>query len=210
MNPAGMGHAFDVSPNVSAAQMNDSSCRPKTAQGFSYGQCEDWTVLVHSPGSDASTTNVRIAGADRAQGIRSAGGSLFDPRRGSSLFSSVLAHDLSLGDLGARADLGSDFRTNGRFWEQLAVPLSFLRASPGRLRFEIVDNLHGRSSPVFGHTPGGVEVAPYVPYANDEGSAEIGSLFGDDVPPVGIASTDIRPASLQALEAGRGFVCDLA
>jgi subtilase family protein len=210
MNPAGMGHAFEVTPNVSTSQMNAPACRPKTAQGYTYSECEDWTVLVHSPGSDASTTNVRIAGADRASGIRSAGGSLFDPRRGSSLFSSVLAHDLSLADLSGRVNLGSDFRTNGRFWEQLAVPLSFMRASPGKLRFEIVDNLHGRSSPVFGHTLGGVEVAPFVPYANDEGSSELGSLVGTSVPLVRISSTDIRPVSLQALEARRGFVCDLA
>ena len=90
------------------------------------------------------------------------------------------------------------------------MPLQFLRSHAGRLRFEIVDNLHGRSSPLFPHIPGGVEVAPYVPYAFDEGEAELGSLLGDGVPLVAMSSSAIRPASLPSLAARRGFVCDLA
>ncbi len=174
LSPAGMGHAFDVVPNVSPRQMNAASCRGKAVGGMRYQECEDWQVFVHSPGTDASTVAVRASGGkDLTSRLRATGGRLFDPRRGVSDFSSAFSQDLVLGDLELGLKLDRAFRTNGRFWEQLALPLRFLRGLEGSLTFEIVDNLAGRRSGAFPHSPGGVRVAPYLPYDVSDGAADL-------------------------------------
>jgi hypothetical protein len=134
-------------------------------RGLSYSECEDWSVLVHSPGDDAAVMAVMLRNADVAGMLRREGGAMIDPHRGTSDFSVALSQSLALADLSTDLDLGTDFRTNGRFWEQMVMPLDFLRRAPGVLLFEIQDDEHGRASRMFPHRDGAVPVVPYVSYA---------------------------------------------
>jgi hypothetical protein len=210
MNPAGMGHAFDVVPNVSF-QMNHTDCRAKTAQRYTYDECEDWTVMVHSPGEDASMVNVRSRGEDMNADLRGGGARFFDPRRGTSVFDNAIVRTSTLPvKLGSAGQL----TTNGRFWEQLAVPLTFLRLHPGPLHFEILDNVRGRDATMLPHEVGGVRVAPYVPYDRDASSPDLLAPVRDLIPqappgpePPGNTSRLFAVGS----SAGRSrFICDLA
>ncbi|MCA1831403.1 MAG: S8 family serine peptidase [Actinomycetota bacterium] len=208
MNAAGMGHAFDVSPNVSW-QMNHPECRSKSVGGYSYDECEDWQVMVHSPGSDASMVSVRRQGADLNDDLVATGGEFFDPQRGTSVFSSSLVRLLP-GTTGATS---KELRTNGRFWEQLAVPLTFLKLHPGALHFEIVDNVRGRDSTMLPHELGGVRVAPYIPYTFADSGADIAAQAKSMIPagpPKAPGAPQPRPIFATGASSDRSeFICDL-
>lgn len=195
MTPQGMGHAFDVSPNVSRTQMSHEGCRHKQVQGYSYDECEDWVVLVHTPAEDAALTAVRRNGVDESAAIGARGGRYFDPRRGITDFSDEITHTQTLGSLDANLSIANAFRSNGRFWEQLAIPLAYLRDAPGTLRLEIVDNLRGRDSALFGHTLGPAPVVPYIPYGLERTPA---ALTQTVVVPTGVTTTSVV-----------AFICDL-
>lgn len=199
-NPGhGQGHLFSVRPNYSARQMNADSCRTIDSGRVRSEVCEDWTVLVHSPGDDAATVDVEDGGGSIAAALAAAGSTLRDPRRGTADFSASLV--LAPPSTGAPVDVSLDvplsFRTNGRFWEQLVLPRDVLRGNPGPLDFEIVDNLHGRSDPLVGHADGAVPVAPYVPFETgavvlDPLSATIDDPNGDGVPGVEVTLPDVE------------------
>ncbi len=173
MTPHGQGHTFTVDPNVGAHQMDRSGCRPKVARDLAYTECEDWTVLVHTPGSDATLAGVVQDGRDVTAGLRAAGAVFVDPRRGvQRLDQAALGGALRVEDVVVGVNLHRRFETNGRFWEQLQIPLAFSRDAPGRLTFQIVDNGHGRSSGLFPHRRGRAQVAPYIPYEPTSGIAE--------------------------------------
>jgi hypothetical protein len=161
------GHAFTVNPNFSARQLSDPECRAIDNGRHKANVCEDWQVLVHSPGDDAATFDVadRATGASVLADLRATGGSYADPRRGTHDFSHALAFATST-VAGFQAGLTVDnrFRTNGRFWEQLVLPTGFVRLHPGPLQVRIVDNEIGRQSPLLPHSLGGVPVAPYVSF----------------------------------------------
>jgi hypothetical protein len=164
------GHSFVVNPNYSPRQMSHAGCRLVDQGGQRANVCEDWAVMVHSPGDDAATFNVmdaRSHASVRPQVVTGRGG-FFDPHRGVHDFTEVLAFDApSLPVLEASLHLTNAFRTNGRFWEQLVLSKRFLAGHNGPVQFRIVDNVRGRGSMVLGvpHSQGGVPVAPYVPYA---------------------------------------------
>ena len=164
------GHSFVVDPNYSRRQMSHAGCRLVDQGGQRANVCEDWEVMVHSPGDDAATYDVMDAASHasvRPQLIAGRAG-FFDPHRGVHDFTQVLAFDLpSAPALEASVHLTNAFRTNGRFWEQLVLSKSFLAGHNGAVQFRIVDNVPGRRSMLLGvpHAAGGVPVAPYVPYA---------------------------------------------
>jgi len=167
--PFGMGHSFSVQPNYSPRQMSSDACRTVDSGGVSARVCEDWVVMVHSAGDDAATMDVVSTSGSTVDAMASGRTAYADPRRGTSDFS--LALGFVLPGAGVPADVALDvdnpFRTNGRFWEQLALSRDVLAAHPGSLLVQIKDNEPGRSSPLAPHLTGGVPVAPYVPFAND-------------------------------------------
>lgn len=171
---------------------------------------EDWVVMVHSPGDDAalyelcdvsraapdSTPPAKTCGHIARPGepprekipffgtpdaLADNGSKLFDPRRGVTKFKSLLAFNLSLEEILA-GNLWPTFRANGRFWEQLAVPMGTLRYHSGPVEVRIVDDVVGRKTTMLEHVCGppedpecedgqitpppgrGVEVSPYVPF----------------------------------------------
>lgn len=223
MTQQGMGHAFEVKPNVSAKQMNHPDCRAKTAQALSYDECETWDVMVHSPGEDAEMMAVRRDGVLATAAIADAGGALFDPRRGVADFSSALSHNLGLPAVNAGLNLSAEFKTNGRFWEQLLVPWAYLKTLSGSastLKFEITDNRRGRESTLFPHKLGGVFVAPYVPYTPESSPIDATTVINDATPSIardlpvaapaiGLARIAKLDESVAAAHAKNPFVCDL-
>lgn len=170
----GMGHAFSFEPNYSERQMSAPGCRDVSAGGIRSEVCEEWQVLVHSPGDDAATVDVH--GGRGVFGVQLRRLGLYaDPRRGVSDFSSELAFVLD--EPGVPVELAlrlpSRFRTNGRFWEQLVLGREALSRHPGRITVLIVDNLRGRSSGLAPRVRGGVPVAPYVPFVSDAGASQL-------------------------------------
>lgn len=167
MTPRGQGHAFEVKPNYSQRQMSAPGCRTIDSGGVRAGVCEDWQVMVHSPGDDAETVDVVTSSGSIAPDLRSNGSRFADPRRGTADFSQTLAFTAPAagGLVTLDASVPHAFKTNGRFWEQLALTKATLRDRPGPVRFDIVDNLVGRSGGLVPHADGGVPVPPYVPFA---------------------------------------------
>lgn len=170
----GMGHSFSFDPNYSARQMSAPGCRPISSRGVGAEVCEEWQVLVHSPGDDAATVDVHSAHGHFGHELRSEG--LFaDPRRGVADFSSTLAFVLA--EPGVPAELAvrlpSEFRTNGRFWEQLVLGREILARHAGPMTVMIVDNTRGRSSALAPHVRGGAPVAPYVPFVSGASASSL-------------------------------------
>lgn len=167
-SPARQGHAFTVSSNYSPRQLPAAGAAPHCRGDV----CEDWEVMVHSPGDNAATFDV----VDTAAGpsgpsvmadIAPAGGGLFDPHRGVHDFTQTLAFaNSTIAGVELNATIPNAFRTNGRFWEQLSLPGAVLAAHPGPLEMRIVDNEVGRLSPLLPHVDGPVPVAPYRPYTS--------------------------------------------
>lgn len=156
------GHIFSVSSNYSTRQMNHPECRAIDNGTVKADVCEDWEVIVHSPGDDAATFDVVDAQGSAIDDIRSAGGGFFDPHRGTRIFHHLLAFG---GNSVLPLELPrNEMRVNGQFWEQLAVPEGALAKHPGELQFRIVDNEVGRQSTLLPHADGSVPVAPFVPF----------------------------------------------
>ncbi|HVE91295.1 MAG TPA: hypothetical protein VNE62_03195, partial [Actinomycetota bacterium] len=166
--PHGRGHAFDMNPNYSASQMSADACRRIDSGGVKADVCEDWQVLVHSPGDDAATVDVAGFDGSKIPAIRSGGSRYADPARGTRDFSATLAFSLPQAEAPVSGGFRIDnaFRTNGRFWEQLALSRKTLAAISGPVEVQILDNLRGRSSQLAGHIAGPVPVAAYVPFAS--------------------------------------------
>jgi hypothetical protein len=163
------GHSFVVDPNYSARQMSHAGCRLTDEGGARANVCEDWVVMVHSPGDDAATFDVTNASTHRSVKPEVIAGrsGFFDPHRGTHDFTSTIAFDVpSIPALEASIDVTNAFKTNGRFWEQLALPKSYLATESGPVQFRIVDNVPGRGNMLLGvtHRNGGVTVAPYIPF----------------------------------------------
>jgi len=156
------GHAFSIDSNYSTTQLRPGTpCRGTV--------CEDWEVMVHSPGDDAATFDVvdAASGVSVLGSIAPAGGGLFDPRRGVHDFTHTLAFAApTLAGVEVSATIPNAFRTNGRFWEQLALPGQLLAAHPGVLEMRIEDNRSGRLSTLLPHAGGPVPVAPYIPFTS--------------------------------------------
>ncbi len=191
----GMGHSFTVRPNRSERQMSAGGCRDVASGGVGAQVCEDWTVLVHSPGDDAATFDLQVDGSSIVEAMEADGSVYADPRRGTAEFSSVLAFVPPGPDVPAElsVSLESPFRTNGRFWEQLSITDATLAAHPGPVLVRIVDKEPGRSSGLFDHLSGPMPVAPYVPFAPEAVAGgglvlEIGD--GDPIPEVSIGLPD--------------------
>lgn len=164
----GQGHTFGINPNYSAAQMSDG-CRVIDNGRATANVCEEWQMMVHSPGDDASTVDIVDANGSMVDALRSYGVRYFDPRRGVSDFSfGLVVPDVSGAATGSVVSVGASaalpFRTNGRFWEQIALTHDLIKAHPGPITIEIIDNLAGRQSTIADHAPGGVSVGPYVPF----------------------------------------------
>jgi hypothetical protein len=158
------GHSFAFDSNYSARQMSDPACRAVSNSRHKANVCEAWTVMVHSPGDDAATYNlVDVASGEALWPVlKMLGAEYYDPRRGTRDFTFRLVHSVwSLLDL---ERVFGPFKTNGRFWEQLNLPESFLRHHPDRIEVRIEDNVVGRASTLAEHYPGPVQVAPYVPF----------------------------------------------
>lgn len=164
------GHTFDVDSNYSGRQMDDAGCRRTASSRGVADVCEDWVVMVHSPGDDAATFDVSdvATNASVMDTIRDHGGGFFDPRRGVQDFTHTLVF-AGPDAPGVEATLGAPnrFRVNGRFWEQLLVPEAVLAQHPGALQFRIVDNEAGRESALLAHASGPAPLSPYVPFDND-------------------------------------------
>ncbi|HEV7677915.1 MAG TPA: S8 family serine peptidase [Candidatus Dormibacteraeota bacterium] len=160
------GHSFAISSNYAARQMGDG-CRTIDNGKQHANVCEDWTVLVHSPLDNAATFDT----VDDASGnsilptLQAAGATYFNPHRGTADFSQVLAFNApSVAALQAGLSAPLDFTTNGRFWEQLALPRGALSLYPGALTVRIQDLASGRNAGNLAHVDGAVPVAPYVPF----------------------------------------------
>lgn len=156
------GHIFSVNSNYSTRQMNHPECRAIDNGSVKADVCEDWAVIVHSPGDDAATFDVVEVGGSAMDDIRAAGGGFFDPHRGTRIFHHLFAFG---GNSVLPLELPrNEMRVNGQFWEQLAVPQEALAKHPGELEFRIVDNEAGRQSTLLPHADGPVPVAPFVPF----------------------------------------------
>lgn len=168
----GQGHAYGIDPNYSARQMNRPLCRltasnSKTVGGVVASVCEDWQMVVHSPLDHAATVDVLDAGSGLSllEEMRAAGAVYANPHRGVHDATWTLAHAFSTA-VGAEAALKATggIRTNGRFWEQLALPHAVIRDHPGPVRIEVIDITPGRLSTLFPHVDGGQPVPPYVDF----------------------------------------------
>jgi hypothetical protein len=167
LNPGhGMGHLFEIDPNYSTRQMSHPGCRAVSSGGVAADVCEDWQVMIHSPGDDAETVDLEDVSGSFSAGLRAAGSQLADPQRGVTDFSSTLAFVLPGPDTPADVSftVANPFRTNGRFWEQLVLTRDVLAMHPDTTKVEITDNLIGRDSILVSHVLGGAPVAPYVPF----------------------------------------------
>ncbi|MFN2609732.1 MAG: hypothetical protein ABR507_02485, partial [Actinomycetota bacterium] len=163
----GQGHSFSISSNFSDRQMKDG-CRNVDIGDGTKQLCEDWQVMVHSPGDDAATVDVVDRSGSLVPSLRDEGGRFFDPERGTADFSQALV--VGPGKVGSAAvsfDLPQAFKTNGRFWEQLSLPGDFLRKHPSLITFQIMDNLIGRQSNLLPHSFGPVRVQPYFAFRSD-------------------------------------------
>jgi hypothetical protein len=167
MTPHGMGHLFDFNPNYSAKQMSAGSCRAIDSGGVKANVCEDWRVMVQSPLDDAVTVELVDSKGSVNPSIKTSGTKYADPKRGTIAFTGMLGFELpKAGGLEALTKLlPMDMKTNGRFWEQLALTRDVLAAHPGTIQVQIVDNVAGRGSGLVQHITGPVPVAPYVPFA---------------------------------------------
>jgi hypothetical protein len=160
------GHSFTVRSNYSSRQIADG-CRLVDNGKQHANVCEDWTVLVHSPLDNASTFDVRDGGTSASvlPALQVGGSAYFNPHRGISDFSQVLAFTApTIAALQAGLNAPMDFAVNGRFWEQLALPRATLAAYPGDLEVRIQDLAPGRQQANLPHYDGAVPVAPYVPF----------------------------------------------
>lgn len=168
----GQGHSYAIDPNYSAVQMN-RPCRltrshTVTPGGVSAEVCEDWGMVVHSPLDHAATVNLLDARsqASLVPEMQAAGARYANPHRGvhDATFTLAYANPTPAGIEAALAVRGG-VRTNGRFWEQLAVPKPVIAAHPGPIRVEVLDMAPGRASGLFPHVDGGQPVPPYVHFA---------------------------------------------
>jgi hypothetical protein len=124
-------------------------------------------VLVHSPLDNAATFDTvnDASGTSILPTLQAAGATYFNPHRGTADFSQVLAFNApSVALLQASLTAPMDFMTNGRFWEQLALPRGALAQYPGALTVRIQDLAPGRNATNLAHVDGAVPVAPYVPF----------------------------------------------
>ena len=170
LNPAyvATGHSFTVSSNYAARQMGDG-CRAEDNGRQRARVCEDWTVLVHSPLDNAATFDITDAGsgASLLPLMQASGAAYFNPHRGTSNFSEVLAFaSPSVAALQASVEAPQAFMTNGRFWEQLALPRAALAQEPGPITLLIQDLAPGAQATNLPHHDGPVPVAPYIAYLN--------------------------------------------
>jgi hypothetical protein len=170
LNPAyvASGHSFAISSNYSARQMGDG-CRAVDNGRQHANVCEDWTVLVHSPLDNAATFDFLdgVSGMSILPVLQAGGAAYYNPHHGTSNFSQVLAFSNStVSALQANLSVPSQFMTNGRFWEQLAMPRAALAQYPGALTVLIQDLSPGNQSTNLAHNSGAAPVAPYVPFVN--------------------------------------------
>jgi Subtilase family len=165
-NYVSTGHSFEISSNYSARQMGDG-CRLVDNGKQHANVCEDWTVLVHSPLDNAATFDTvnDATGTSILPTLQAAGATYFNPHRATADFSQLLAFNApSIALLQANLSLPMDFKTNGRFWEQLVLPRGALALYPGALTVRIQDLSPGRNAGNLAHVDGAVPVAPYVPF----------------------------------------------
>ncbi|MGH2810089.1 MAG: hypothetical protein ACRDIA_04310, partial [Actinomycetota bacterium] len=189
------GHSFSVASNLnrdatkagrwqiqSGGVRGTPACRTYGSEAGSPEICEDWTVMVHSPGDDAATFDVADHGKSVMAEMQAAGAGYFDPLRGVHDFSSALViPQTTVAGFTASLKVPFEFKTDGRHWEQIAVPTAVNAAHPGPLEFRIADNQPGRTSPLLPHvrrsadgvTSGAVALKPYHPFA---ASAELFKL----------------------------------
>jgi hypothetical protein len=209
--PYGLGHLYDVSPNVSSRQMDEPRCRSIASGGVRALVCEDWTVLVHSPLDDAETMNLVDASGSTLPALKGAKASYVNPHRATSDFSSALV--VPTLDAGGLAKLGlsipSGFKTNGRFWEQQTLPRAATTNHAGTTQVQILDNGHGHTSKLFDHVDGAVPVSPYVPFANEAlvlGGSQMSltDADADGVPQLsfGLPSDDLLGAATRVVRFG--------
>jgi hypothetical protein len=161
------GHAFSVQPNWSAAQMNHPACRLVGNGEVESRVCQDWEVFVHAPKANAAVFDV--LGDSRVTalpGLRLAGGRFVDPRRGVQSFSTGLAFKApTLAALQAGLDASEEFLTNGRFWEDMVLPMSFNATHARGITVQIQDLRPEEPGGVLPRSlAGGADVAPYVPF----------------------------------------------
>ena len=163
----GQGHTFGVAPNYSARQMSHAGCRPVTSGMNKANVCEDWSVVVHSPGDDAATVDIidGASGSSVVEEMRATGARFADPRRGAKTFSCLLA--FSGTDTATAENPQHQLKVNGRFWEQLAVPASVLRQHRS-LTFLVLDNVAGRQSKLFPRSTGAMPVSPYLDFSTTQ------------------------------------------
>lgn len=185
----GQGHIFSFDSNYSQEQMSSTACRQTTNGTYNAEVCEDWQVFVHTPKEDASVADIVLpsdpnsfvcqTGRSIAGEISSAGGSFYDPARGVTDFSAAIASpapstiDLTAGAVSAALEASKALKTNGRFWEQLAIPHQILAAYPGIIGFHIVDDMDGKSSPILPHRAGHVPVKPYIPFVSKTNTVQL-------------------------------------
>jgi len=181
------GHSFQVDSNFNRDPVRKDAagpryqmtgaCRDTAVPGSTQAArvCEDWTVMVHSPGDDAATFDVAdpVTGASVVPQMQVEGAKFYDPVRDINDFSSALViPSVSIAAFEASARVPFAFQTDGSHWEQLNLPMAVNKAHPGPVEFRIRDNQIGRQSSLFPHVTrsadgsvtGGVQVAPYQPF----------------------------------------------
>lgn len=163
------GHSFSVTPNFSARQLGPTPlCRDVDSGAASARVCEDWTLMVHTPGDDAAVFDVvdPVLGTSVVPELAAEGGRFFDPGRGVFEFMQTYAFDAEAGPLGVDIEIENCLAVNGEFWEQLAVPRGVLEDHE-QIEVRIVDNEPGRQSSVLPHSDGPVMLSPYVPFETE-------------------------------------------
>lgn len=159
-NEHGMGHGYSFRSGYSSRQVTPERCRNVIGETTSANVCEDWQIIVHTPGDDAAVVDVHDvdSGNSIATELLSDGASYYDPQRGTSDFSSFFAITTPAGTV----PVGSSFKTSGEPWELLSIPAASLARYPGEIHLEVLDNVAGRQSTLFPHNLGSVPVAPYI------------------------------------------------
>lgn len=163
------GHSFSVSPNYTERQVSAGNCRNLDSGAYQSEVCEDWAVLVHTPGDDAAVFDIVAPNADGGMGsivgdLQVAGAKYFDPKRGVTDFTKVFATaSASIGAVEADVRVARAGKTNGIFWEVMALPFDVVKKFE-TLEFRIRDNVPGRGSDLLPHVEGSVPVSPYVPF----------------------------------------------